>query len=163
MIRRWLPYPALTVGLFVMWLLLTQSFSPAQLVLGLLVASLGTWALAALHPRLSVVRNWRAALRLARFVSVDILRSNLAVARIVLSRRVDRTSAFLPLRLELRNEHALAVLALIITATPGTAWVQFDRASGLLVIHIFDLVDEDQWVRQLKTRYEVLLKAMFER
>ena len=104
----------------------------------------------------------RAAVRLTGFVAVDILRSNLAVAQIILSRRTDRTSAFLPLRLELRNEHALAVLALIITATPGTAWVQFDRATGLLVIHVFDLVDEDEWVRLLKTRYEALLMAIFE-
>ena len=162
MIRRLLPYPALAAGLFIMWLLLTQSFSAAQLVLAMLVAGAGTGAMATLRPKISVIRNWRAAVRLTGFVAVDILRSNLAVAQIILSRRTDRTSAFLPLRLELRNEHALAVLALIITATPGTAWVQFDRATGLLVIHVFDLVDEDEWVRLLKTRYEALLMAIFE-
>ena len=162
MIRRLLPYPALASGLFAMWLLLTQSFSPGQLVLGGLVAGLGTWAMAALRPRPSIIRNSWTVVRLAGIVSVDILRSNLAVARIILSRRANRTSAFLPLRLELRNEHALAVLALIITATPGTAWVQFDRATGLLVIHVFDLVDEDEWTGLIKDRYEALLMAIFE-
>ena len=162
MIRRWLPYPGLALCLFAMWVLLTQSFSPGQVVVGIAVAAVGTWAAAALGPAASVVHDWRAAFRLAGYVAIDILRSNVAVARIILSRRLNRTAAFLPLRLELRNEHALAVLALIITATPGTAWVQFDRATGLLVIHVFDLVDEDEWIHLLRTRYEALLKAIFE-
>ncbi len=162
MIRRWLPYPALALGLFVMWLLLTQSFSPGQVVLGALFASVGTWAMAALRPKPPVIREWRTALRLARTVFLDILRSNLAVAQIILSPAANRTSGFVPLRLELRDEHALAILALIITATPGTAWVQFDHVNGMLLIHVFDLVDEEEWVRLIKTRYEAELMAIFE-
>ncbi len=162
MIRRWLPYPALALALLVMWLLLMQSVSPGQILLGTLVATLGTWAMAALRTKSAIVRNWRTVLRLALLVAWDIMRSNLAVAKIILSRRAERTSAFLPLHLELRNEHALAVLALIITATPGTAWVQFDRATGMLMIHVFDLVDEEEWVRLLKTGYERQLMAIFE-
>ena len=162
MLRRWLPYPALTLGLFAMWLLLMQSVSPGQLLLGSVVAILGTWAMAALRPRPAIVRNWRTVIKLALTVGWDILRSNLAVASIILSRRRRQTSGFLPLHLELRSEHGLAVLALIITATPGTAWVQFDRATGMLLIHVFDLVDEEGWVRLLKTRYESQLMAIFE-
>ena len=162
MIRRWIPYPALAVALFVMWLLLAQSVSPAQILLGAAVACAATWAMAALQPRSSSVRNWKAIAKLAAFVAADILRSNLAVARIVLTRRADRTSSFIQLPLELRNEHALAVLALIVTATPGTAWVQFDRIRGILLIHVFDLVDEDEWIHLLKTRYEALLMVIFE-
>lgn len=162
MIRRWLPYPALALGLFAMWLLLMQSVSPGQLLLGMVVATIGTWAMAALRTKAAVVRNWRTVFRLALLVAWDIMRSNLAVARIILSRRARRTSAFLPLQLELRSEHGLAVLALIITATPGTAWVQFDRATGMLLIHVFDLVDEEGWVRLLKSGYEAQLMAIFE-
>ena len=101
-------------------------------------------------------------MKLARLVLIDILRSNLAVAWIVVSKRQARTSSFIQLDLELRSEAGLTLLALIITATPGTAWVQFDRASGSLLIHVFDLVDEEQWVDLLKTRYEALLMKIFE-
>lgn len=162
MIRRLLPYPALAVGLLVMWLLLTQSFSPGQVLLGALVATAGNWAMAALHPRTTSIRKWREVVKLAGVVAFDILRSNLAVATIVLTRRSDRTSSFLNIPLDLRNEHGLTILALIITATPGTAWVQFDRASTILTIHVFDLVDEEEWIRLLKSRYEASLMAIFE-
>lgn len=160
--RRLIPYPGLAASLFVMWLLLAQSVSPGQLMLALLVAVLATWATAALKPRPSPVRSWGKVLELATIVIPDVLRSNLAVAGIVLSGRADRTSSFIKLRLELRNEMALTILALIITATPGTAWVQFDRTTGSLLIHVFDLVDEEEWIELLKTRYEALLIEIFE-
>lgn len=160
--RRLIPYPGLAAALFVMWLLLAQSVSPGQLLLAAFVATLASWTMVAIRPRPARVRNWGKALQLAWVVFLDILRSNLAVAWIVLSNRTDRTSSFIRLELQLRDEVALALLALILTATPGTAWVQFDRKSGSLLIHVFDLVDEDQWIRLLKTRYERLLMAVFE-
>src|SRR5690606_20023380 len=110
-----------------------------------------------LRPKRAKVATWSKAFTLAAIVLVDILRSNLAVAWIVASKRKTRTSSFIQFDLALRNETGLAILALIITATPGTAWVQFDRASSSLVIHVFDLVDEDEWIRLLRTRYESLL------
>ena len=48
---------------------------------------------------------------------------------------------FVQMPLELKSRHGLAVLALIITATPGTIWVEFDRARSILLVHILDLVD----------------------
>ena len=48
--------------------------------------------------------------------------------------------------LELRDPGALAALACIITATPGTSWVRYDRAASVLTMHVLDLVDEDAWV-----------------
>ena len=160
--RRWIPYPLLAAGLFVMWLLLTQSFSPGQIVLGGIVAILATHAMAALRPERSKIRSVPALLKLAAIVAVDIVRSNLAVASLVLFPRQQRVSGFVRLPVDLRNRHALTLLALVITATPGTCWVDFDRARGVLLIHVLDLVDEDEWIRLIKRRYESLLLEIFE-
>lgn len=163
MIARLFPYPALAAVLFVVWMLLAQSVSPGQVLLGAIVAICACWIMVALQPERVRVASWSKALRLARIVLVDILRSNLAVAWIVASNRSTRTASFIQFDLALRNEVALTILALIITATPGTAWVQFDRATGSLVIHVFDLVDEEGWIELLRTRYEALLIEIFER
>jgi multicomponent K+:H+ antiporter subunit E len=56
----------------------------------------------------------------------------------------------------------LAVLACIITSTPGTIWVDFDSAKGRLMIHVLDLVDEATWIHTIKDRYERLLLEIFE-
>ena len=160
---RWLPYPLLTLALFAMWLLLTQSFSPGQALLGAVVVLLAVRGIAALRPEPTRIRSWRAVLRLTGIVAVDIVRSNFAVARIVLFPRAKMVSSFVRLPVDLTDRHGLTVLALVITATPGTCWVQFDRSSGILLVHVLDLVDEEAWIRLIKDRYESLLMEIFER
>ena len=64
--------------------------------------------------------------------------------------------------LDLRDPYGLAALACIVTSTPGTLWVSFDAATGMLMIHVLDLVDESEWVRTIKDRYEQLLMEIFE-
>jgi multicomponent K+:H+ antiporter subunit E len=161
--RRWVPHPAVAVVLFVIWLLLTQSFSPGQILLGGMVAVAGTHALAALRPGQFEARSARAALKLAVIVAVDIVRSNFAVAAIVLIPRKKRVSNFVRLPLDLTDRNGLAILALIITATPGTMWVEFDGRRSMLLVHVLDLVDETEWVRLIKGRYETLLLEIFGR
>lgn len=162
MMARLVPYPALTASLFGIWLLLAQSVSPGQILLAAAVATGTARIFALLRPGASTVVNWRKAIKLGWLVLGDILRSNLAVAWIVISNPRARTSSFIQFNLDLRDEVGLTLFALIVTATPGTAWVQFDRASGSLLIHVFDLVDEEQWITLLKTRYEALLMEIFE-
>ncbi len=160
---RLAPYPLLTLALFAMWLLLTQSFSPGQALLGAIVTLLAIRGIAALRPEASRIRSWPAVARLTAIVALDIVRSNFAVAQIVLFPRSERVSSFVRLPVDLTDRHALTVLALIITATPGTCWVQFDRGSGILLVHVLDLVDEEAWIRLIKDRYETLLMDIFER
>lgn len=160
--KRWLPFPLLAASLFVMWLLLTQSFSAGQVILGAVVALLAAASMSILRRRSSRIRSWSKLGKLAAIVVADVARSNIAVAKIVLSPKSERNSSFIRLQLQLRDQQALAILALILTATPGTAWVQFDRSDGTLLIHVFDLVDEEAWIHLLKSRYERLLMETFE-
>lgn len=159
--KRWVPYPVLAAGLFAMWLLLTQSISPGQILLGAAAAILATRAMALLNPEVSDVRRGGAIAKLIGIVTADIIRSNFAVAAIVLGNRRERVSGFVRLPIELKSRNGLAILALIVTATPGTVWVAFDRARGILLIHVLDLIDEEEWVRLIKRRYEALLLEIF--
>lgn len=158
--RRWIPHPLLALVLTIMWLLLNQSFSPGHIFLGALFAVLATHGLAALRPDPVRIISLRPVPRLLFTVVADIIRSNIAVARIVLS-GTQGISEFVRLPLELKNIHALTVLAVIITATPGTMWVQFNRASGVLLVHVLDLKDEEEWIRLIKNRYEAQLLEIF--
>lgn len=159
--KRRVPYPVLAAALLIMWVLLTQSFSPGQLLLGLGVSLFATWVMTALKPDRSRLRSIRPMFRLARIVAFDILRSNIAVARIILLPRQDRVSRFVRVPLDLTNAYGLTLLALIITATPGTMWIQFDRGRGTLLVHVFDLIDEAEWIKLIKGRYEALLLEIF--
>jgi multicomponent K+:H+ antiporter subunit E len=158
-----LPYPLLSAALLALWLLLNQSVSAGHLVLGSLLAVTSSWAMAALRPEKPRIRRPGSALRLAGVVLVDILRSNIAVGRIIVgSREPGKNAGFLAIPLDLRNRYGLAVLAIIITSTPGTIWVNYDAATGTLLLHILDLIDEATWVRTIKDRYERRLLEIFE-
>jgi multicomponent K+:H+ antiporter subunit E len=159
---RVLPYPLFTAALVLMWMLL-NSFSLGQFLLGTAIAVAASRAMAALQPPKSRLRGWQLIPKLAAIVSLDILRSNVAVVGIVLQGgRRHRTSGFVAIPLELRDRTGLAVLACIITSTPGTAWIDYAPDSGVLLIHVLDLVDGKEWVDLIKSRYEALLVEIFE-
>jgi multicomponent K+:H+ antiporter subunit E len=158
-----LPYPLLAAALLALWLLLNQSVSPGHIVLGSVIAVLTSWVMAALRPDKPRIRRPGAALRLTGMVLVDILRSNLAVGRIILrSRKPGVNAGFMTVPLDMRSPQGLAVLSVIITSTPGTIWLNYDAAKGTLLLHVLDLVDETVWIRTIKGRYERLLMEIFE-
>jgi multicomponent K+:H+ antiporter subunit E len=160
--RSWLPYPLLTLSLTVTWVLLNRP-TLGHVLLGGAIAVAATWALARLQPDKPRLRNWLAMPKLLGIVLYDIVRSNIAVAGIILrGGRGGRKSGFIVIPLDLRDRTGLSVLAVIVTATPGTAWVGFKPAHGLLLLHVFDLVDEEAWQVLIKHRYERLLMEIFE-
>jgi multicomponent K+:H+ antiporter subunit E len=161
MISRILPFPRLSAALFVMWVLLT-GFSPGHVLLGVAVALLVSRVMLSLDPEPVTIRFGWAMLRLSGLVLADVLRSNIAVARIVLMPRRARTAGFIEFPISLRSPYALAVLSIIITATPGTLWLKYDGRRDVVLIHVLDLVDEQAWIDLIKNRYERLLMEIFE-
>jgi multicomponent K+:H+ antiporter subunit E len=159
---RLLPFPLMSAALLAFWLLLNQALSLGHILLGGAVALVGGWALAVLQPPKARLRRPTAIVRLSFLVLADIIRSNIAVGRIVLGlAQQEWTSGFVNIPLELRDPYGRAVLACIITSTPGTLWVNFDSATGMLTIHVLDLIDENEWIRTIKGRYERLLLEIF--
>jgi multicomponent K+:H+ antiporter subunit E len=153
--------PVLTGTLLVMWLLLNDSLSLGHLLLGLLFAVALAWSSGALRPLTPRIQQAHLTLVLLGFVLGDIVRSNLSVARIVLGGR-EVHSGFVKIPLDLTDAHGLAVLAGIVTATPGTVWVDHDATTSTLTLHVLDLKSETEWIDWIKGRYERLLMGIFE-
>jgi multicomponent K+:H+ antiporter subunit E len=102
-------------------------------------------------------------LRLLGVFAADVVRSNASVAAIVLGlQRRRRVAGFLEMPVEVRAPEALAAMACIVTATPGTSWVRYDPDTRRVMIHVLDLVDADAWIREFKQRYETRLQEIFE-
>lgn len=156
--------PVLIIALTVMWLALNQSLAPGQLALGATLGVLLAYGSSTLRPLQPRLRNVHLVLLLLSMVFADIVRSNLSVARIVLGLVRDRkvNSGFLDIPLDMRDPHGLAVLATIVTSTPGTVWVDLAPDSSRLTLHVLDLKDEESWIRWIKDRYERPLMRIFE-
>lgn len=160
--KNLVPFPLLSLSLLVFWLLLQQSIGLGQVILGVVVALLAGRALAALQPDRPRIRKPLKIVHLMALVAIDVLRSNLAVARIVIEgRRRTHTAGFITLPLELTDRSGLAILSCILTATPGSAWLEYDQTRNTVLIHVLDLVDEQTWIDTIKNRYERLLLEIF--
>lgn len=162
--RRWVPYPLMAAALLLLWLLLTGSLSPGAILLGAALALAGCGALAALQPPPARLRRLLRVPGLLRDILIEVVRSNNAVARIILhpAGARERRSGFVRVPLDMKNPYGLAVLACILTATPGTVWVDYDSADGSMLLHVLDLIDEEAWVRIVKQRWERRLMEIFE-
>lgn len=156
------PHPVVSALIALLWMVLT-SFSAGQLVLGVVVGLIAGAAYGRLTPDRVRLRRPGLMLVLAGRVAGDIVRSNIAVARLILTdgRGSRRRSGFVRIPLKLTEPNALAVLAVIVTATPGTAWLDFDPGTRVLLLHVFDLIDEDDWIEIITHRYEAPLLEIF--
>lgn len=160
---RLLPHPRLFLALLAMWLLLAGSVSPGQVLLGAVIAYVASWTVGVFRMEPSRLGRPTAIVRLGVRVLADIFRSNLAVGRIILAGKPRRGQpGFMTIPLDMRSEGGLAVLAIILTATPGTLWMNYDAAKGELLLHVLDLDDEAHWRELIKNRYERLLMEIFE-
>jgi multicomponent K+:H+ antiporter subunit E len=154
----------LTVTLVAMWLLLNGDLSVMSIAFGVLLALLLVLAIAQLRPVRPRVRHVHLAIPLVATLLVDIVLSNLGVARVVLGLTRNRQvrSGFIDIPLELSDPHGLAILAVIVTSTPGTSWAGVAPDGRVLRLHMLDIRNEDEWIRSFKQRYERRLMRIFE-
>lgn len=160
--KRLVPSPWLSAGLFGGWLLLTRSTSPGQIVLGLVAALVLPLLMAPLRPAPGPLRHWGRLAALILRVGHHVVRSAIEVAVGVINagRRPPR-SAFVVVPLDLRDAHGLAALAMITAVIPGTVWCELAPDRSALLLHVFDLGDEAAFIAHFKADYEQPLKDIF--
>ncbi len=157
-----LPHPILAGLLLALWLMLQQSAGLGHILLGTVIAVAVSLAANAVIDEPVSFRRPLKFVQLMVVAGLDIIRSNIAVLLVLINPRPKPTAAFIEMKLELTNPFGLAVLACLLTATPGSAWLEYDRARSTVLIHVFDLIDADEWVKVIKARYETLLLEIFQ-
>lgn len=156
----WIP---MTVLLTLLWLLLSNSIDLGQFLLGGGISFVLVILSLRLRPDLAYPQKIWLILRLMGRVLIDTLRSNLAVIKLILQwRRDDFNSGYVYIPLEIRDPHAIAFLACIITFAPGTVWSSLSEKDYILRLHVLDLKEETEWFDIIKNRYEKLLIEIFE-
>ncbi|KFE55211.1 Na+/H+ antiporter subunit E [Pseudomonas syringae] len=161
--KRYFPAPWFSVALAVLWLVLNLSLSPGNLLLAVLLGFLAPLLMAPLRPLPVSIRNPAVILRLFLLVGKEVVISNLAVAWTVwTARRHPPRSAFVKVPLDLRDANGLAALSMITTVIPGTVWSELALDRSVLLMHVFDLADEAQFIEHFKHTYERPLMEIFE-
>jgi multicomponent K+:H+ antiporter subunit E len=163
MIKRILPTPLTSAGLWALWLVLSHSLSPGNILLGAALAIVMPLLMLPLRPAGGPLRHPLVLTRLVLRVGGDVVMSGLQVARgVAMSGWRPPRSRFVVVPLQLRDEQALAALAMITAVIPGTVWTELAHDRSALLLHVFDTKNDDEFVRHFKQRYEAPLKEVFE-
>ena len=162
-VKRWLPAPLLSAGLAGLWLVLNRSYTAGDLLLAALLG-VGVPALTrSLRPTAASLHRPWVALKLFARVGVDVVIWNFRVLRGTLSSGENLPRGeFVQVPLDLRDPNGLAVLAAIMCVIPGTIWSELALDRSVLLVHIFDLHDEQAEADLIKLRYERPLMEIFE-
>jgi multicomponent K+:H+ antiporter subunit E len=164
-VKTWLPSPLMSVMLFLIWLMLNQTVEPAHLLLGSILAIVVPVLTAPLMQPVGFPRIGRPLVlfRLLSMALLEIIRSCFNVSRIILfTNPKGLKSEFIRIPLDLRDPYGLALLSCLINMTPGTVWAEILPEKTELLLHVFDLYDEQWWIDTIKTSYEKPLIEIFE-
>jgi len=162
--KRIFPFPLMTVVLTLFWLVLNESISPGNILLGIAVGvALPIIARPMVPEGYPRIRTPWKFFRLMSFASVEIVRSCLNVSWVILTAKKEGlNSQFITVPLDIRNPYGLMLLSCLINSTPGTVWVEILPERYELALHVFDLHDAQWWIDTIKTRYEQPLIEIFE-
>jgi multicomponent K+:H+ antiporter subunit E len=160
-VKRLLPHPIVSFFVALVWLGLHSSIAPFHLAVAAALAIAVPHALGALLDDPVRIARPLAAARLALVVLWDIVVANLAVARLVLGPTARLRPGFVRVPLDASHPDLVALLASIVTMTPGTVSADVDEARSRLLVHVLDLADEAAVVATIKRRYEAPLKEIF--
>ncbi|KGD61971.1 monovalent cation/H+ antiporter subunit E [Alcanivorax jadensis T9] len=159
--KRLLPYPSLTLVLWLTWLLL-NGFSVGHALLGLILAVVLPLGTRPFWPQVPLVRDRMGLLRFVLRVAKDILLANLAVALKVLGPVKDLQPGFVEVPLDLRDSFAITVLTSTVSLTPGTVSADVSEDRTRLLVHALHVEDPQALVAEIKQRYEGPIKEIFE-
>lgn len=159
--KRWLPSPILSVFVFGFWLLMNDSLDAGTLAMALLLALAVPPFAARLDREFASFGKLRGIPRLAAVLFWDMLVANVTVARQVLGPEAKLRPGFVWVPLEIENIHGIAALTSFITLTPGTVSSLLSDDRRFLLVHVLDMDNAENVVRDIKIRYERPLMEIF--
>jgi multicomponent Na+:H+ antiporter subunit E len=159
-------FTASAVLLFALWLLLTGSFDPQELIVGavaaLLVSALALGSVRALTGgRAPILKRAAYAFAYVPYLFWQIVLANIDVARRVASPRLPISPGIVRVRTNLKSPLGRLILTSSITLTPGTLTVETDGSD--LFIHWIDVSADgiEEATRSIVGGFERYLEVIF--
>jgi multicomponent Na+:H+ antiporter subunit E len=150
----------LDLSLMALWVASTGVFSYANSALGFLVGFVVLWWLQPLLGPTTYFRKLPLALRFSVLFLWEVLKSNLRVAWDVITPNRRRRPGIVAVPLDAKSDLEIAVLANLITLTPGSLCLDVSEDRRTLYVHAMFVSEPDQVRREIKQRFESWILAL---
>jgi len=154
---RWL----VPVFLAVLWLLLTNDYGAANILLAVVAGLAALWLVRHVRNPADVrIRPLKVAQLAALFV-LEAAKSSVRVLILALSPHPKFAPGLITLPLRVESDFEIALLANLITLTPGTQCVDLSADRRKLLIHCLDVGNPDATVASIRDGFEALILEAF--
>lgn len=161
MLRKYIPHPMLTIALWIIWLLLNNSLSAGQMILGAVLAVFIPWFTSGFwEEKITVYRPW-SFVKFLLTVLYQIVVANIHVAKLILSSSDKLQPGFIEVPIELTSPLAVSILANTISLTPGTVTCDLSEDKTHLLIHALHIEDAQTTIDEIKQLFEKPLQEIF--
>jgi multicomponent Na+:H+ antiporter subunit E len=150
----------LNLTLMALWVASTGIFSYTNSALGFLVGFVVLWWLRSLLEPTAYFRKVPLALWFSVLFLWEVLKSNLRVAWDVITPNRFRQPGIVAVPLDAKSDLEIAVLANLITLTPGSLCLDVSEDRCTLYVHAMFVSEPDQVRREIKQRFERWVLAL---
>jgi len=142
--------------LTLLWIAVSGSTDPGNVILGLVVTYGVLWWLHRLlgHRGGLYFQKMPLALSLAGVFVWELIKSNLRVAIEVLKARPGQQSGIVAIPLDVHDQAQITLLANLLTLTPGTLSLEVSEDRKVLYVHAMFLDDPEAVRREIKDKFE---------
>lgn len=148
--------------LALLWIALIGSRQPVQFVLGLLIGYAVLAVLAPLVGTAAYVRRLPRALAFAGFFFKELILASVRVAWDVVLPRSRRRPGVVAVPLDSRDETEIALLAKLLTLTPGSVTLDVAADRSVLYVHTMFVDDPDAVRAEIKNGFERRVRELLQ-
>lgn len=150
--------PALSATIAATWLLANNSVDPGHVILAVVFGLVLPRITRPFWPNAPRLRSPGVALKLLGVFMYDIIVANFRVAALVLGPNDKLRPAFLEVPLDIEDSFGIALLASMLTLTPGTVSAHVREGERVLLVHALDVGNDEEAIAEIKERYEAPLR-----
>ena len=136
------------------WIALTGTFTPTNYAFGFGVGYVLLALTRRLMPPSNYFRRVPMVIGFALFFLRELVKANLRMVRVVLSPRPAIRPAVVAIPLDVRSDAEIALLANLITLTPGTLYLDVSQDRCVMYVHTLYVDDLDAFRRAIKDGFE---------
>lgn len=161
--------PFLLLVFAVLWMLLQDSYRLDNFVAGLIIGAIMLLIFPTPEHRLvnpkvkgpgGFFRWVGKAVHLGLYFLWELLLANWAVAKLVLKPNLKLTPGILAMKLRIRQPGQIALLANLITLTPGTISTDVSKNNDILYIHCIDASDPEGALASCRRFEELVMEVL---
>jgi len=137
-----------------MWMLLNESYSFSSFFAGFLVGIVLLYLFRRFLPGSFYLRRWFMIFGLLILFIKELIKSNIDIVKLVYKRQPEVEPGIFALPIDLEKDWEIALLANLITLTPGTLSIAVSRDHSVIYVHAMHIDTIEESINSIKNSFE---------